>query len=128
MILADTSVVIDHVKGRDAKLIAMIPTLTIVVCGISRAELVCGARTPVERQNLLTALATYGQVSIPESLWDSVGENLAALRAAGITVPFADVVIATLAIRLGIEVWTRVKQFMLMQGALPALRLFREPP
>ena len=42
MILADTSVVIDHVKGRDAKLIALIPTLTVVVCGISRADLWTG--------------------------------------------------------------------------------------
>jgi predicted nucleic acid-binding protein len=64
----------------------------------------------------------------PSLSWDAVGDNLAALRAAGIAVPFADVVIATLGICLGVEVWTRDKQFGLMQSALPGLRLFQEPP
>ncbi|MFO0807260.1 MAG: hypothetical protein U0746_01415 [Gemmataceae bacterium] len=50
MILADTSVVIDYVKGHDAKLVALVPTLPISVCGVTRAELLCGVRTPADRQ------------------------------------------------------------------------------
>jgi predicted nucleic acid-binding protein len=67
-------------------------------------------------------------MTIPESLWDDVGDNLAALRAAGITVPFADAVIATVAIANGVELWTRDHQFTLMQTVLTSLRLFQEPP
>jgi hypothetical protein len=34
MILIDTSVVIDYARGKDAKLVARLPTLPVVVCGI----------------------------------------------------------------------------------------------
>lgn len=61
-------------------------------------------------------------------MWDRVGDHLAALRSAGVTVPFADVVIATLAIENDIELWTRDRQFAIIQRVLPALRLFAEPP
>jgi predicted nucleic acid-binding protein len=128
MILLDTSVVVDHVRGRDAKLKSLIPTLPAAVCGVSRAELLCGARTPAERQALMTALGTYRQVPIPDALWDTVGDHLAALRAAGVTVPFPDVAIATVAIANGIELWARDRHFPLIQSILPALRLFQEPP
>ena len=67
-------------------------------------------------------------VSIPDALWDVVGDNLAALRSNGITVPFADVIIATVAIANDIELWTRDKQFQFIQSVLPQLRLFVEPP
>jgi predicted nucleic acid-binding protein len=77
---------------------------------------------------LLKILSGFQPAPIPDTLWDSVGDNLATLRAAGISVPFPDVVIATLGISLGVEVWSRDKQFTLMQGGLPALRLFAEPP
>ena len=43
------------------------------------------------------------------------------LRAAGISVPFQDVVIATVAIANGVELWTRDQQFALIQQVLPAL-------
>jgi predicted nucleic acid-binding protein len=45
-----------------------------------------------------------------------------------VVVPFPDVVLATVAIANGIELWTRDKHFALIQGVLPALRLFQEPP
>jgi predicted nucleic acid-binding protein len=63
-----------------------------------------------------------------ERLWDVVGDCLAALRSAGVTVPFADVVIAVLAIDHDIELWTRDAQFHSIQSVLPALKLFQEPP
>ena len=47
---------------------------------------------------------------------------------AGVTVPFPDVVLVTLAIDSGVELWTRDKHFALMQTVLPALKLFQEPP
>jgi predicted nucleic acid-binding protein len=128
MILVDTNIVIDHGKGQDAKLTQLVSALLVAVCGITRAELLYGARTPAERQALLSVLAAYQQVPIPDALWDVVGDHLAALRAAGIRVPFPDVVIATVAITNDIELWTRDQQFLLIQQILPALRLFQEPP
>jgi predicted nucleic acid-binding protein len=79
VILIDTSVIIDYARGKDAKLAALLPTLSAAICGIVRAELLRGARDPAHRGALLTLLAAFPQVPIPEGLWDGVGDNLAAL-------------------------------------------------
>jgi predicted nucleic acid-binding protein len=128
MILVDTGVVIDYAKGQDARLRALLPTLPVVLCGITRAEVLHGARNPAHRGNLLTLLGTFGQLPIPDTLWDTVGDYLATLRAGGVTVAFADVVIAAVALANGIELWTRDQHFTHVQRILPALKLFQEPP
>jgi predicted nucleic acid-binding protein len=128
VILTDTSVVIDFVRGKDAKLAGLISQLPVAVCGIVRAELLCGARDPAHRTSLLTLLATFAQIPTPEAVWDAVGDNLATLRRNGITVPFPDVVIATVGIEYDIEGWTRDPHFPTMQKVLSSLRMFPEPP
>ena len=67
-------------------------------------------------------------MSIADSLWDALGDNLAVLRESGITVPLADAIIATVGMENGIEVWTRDPHFPMMQKILKRLRLFLEPP
>jgi predicted nucleic acid-binding protein len=128
MILVDTSVVIDYAKGQDAKLQALLPTLPVAICGITRAEVLHGVRDPAHRRNLLALLATFGQITIPDSLWDTVGDHLATLRASGVAVPFQDVAIATVGIANNIELWTRDQHFSHIQRILPALKLYQEPP
>jgi predicted nucleic acid-binding protein len=107
MILTDSSVVIDYLRTRDPKIPAVSQSHGVAVCGVTRAEILHGARGAKDRRRLLTVLNAFSQVPIPDSLWDEVGDNLAALRAAGVTVPFQDVVIATVAIANDIELWTR---------------------
>ncbi len=58
----------------------------------------------------------------------TLGDNLNTLRAGGMTIPFADAVIATVAVVNDIDLWTRDAHFTLVQGVLPALKLFAEPP
>jgi predicted nucleic acid-binding protein len=128
MILVDTSVVIDVVRGQDAKLRALLPTLPVALRGITRAELLCGARTPAHRQKLVSLLGTFHQLPLPDSIWDTVGDHLALLRLGGLTVPFQDVAIATVALTNGVELWTRDLHFTHVQRLLPALKLFHEPP
>src|SRR5438445_4073541 len=84
MILVDTSVVIDWSQGKDAKLRALLPSLPVAVCGVTQAELLHGSRDPAHRQRLLDDLATIQLVPIPDALWITVGDNLAALRSNGI--------------------------------------------
>jgi len=43
-------------------------------------------------------------------------------------VPLIDTALATIAIESGIELWTYDSHFALIQGVLPTLRLFQEPP
>ncbi len=128
MILVDTSVVIDYTRGTDPKLQALLLAYPVAVCGITRTEVLHGSRNPAHRQNLLIALAAFQFLSIPDALWDTAGDNLAALRSRGITLPLADAVIATLGIANDIEVWARDPHFPAMQTVLSQLKLFQEPP
>jgi predicted nucleic acid-binding protein len=98
VILTDTSVVIDYARGKDAKLAALVPTLSVALCGVVRAEVLAGARDPAHRATLLALVDSFPSLPITDPVWDAVGDNLRALRASGVTVPFQDVVIATLAV------------------------------
>lgn len=126
--LVDTSVVIDWCRGKDAKLQRLLPTLPVAVCGVTQAEVLHGSRDAAHRQKLLSDLAAFQFLTLPDGLWINVGDNLADLRRNGITVPLADAAIATLGIENNIEVWARDPHFPMMQRALPRLRLFQEPP
>jgi predicted nucleic acid-binding protein len=128
MILVDSGVLIDFLRTQDAKLDALFRSLPVAICGVTRAEILHGARSSADRGRLLIFLGAFQQVPFAEPLWDLVGDNLAALRASGVTVPFPDAVLATLAIDNDIEVWARDPHFAAMQTALPRLRLFKEPP
>jgi predicted nucleic acid-binding protein len=128
MILVDTSVLIDWSQGKDATLQTLLPALPVAVCGVTQAEFLHGSRDAAHRQRLLAALSRFQVVPITDEIWIKVGDSLAALRANGITVPFPDAVIATLAIENDIEVWARDPHFAMMKKALPQLRLFQEPP
>jgi predicted nucleic acid-binding protein len=128
MILTDTTVVVDYLRSRDRKMFRLFGIHDAAICGVTRAEILHGARGAANRRNLVKSLDAFKQVPVPESVWDIVGDHLAALQAKGFTVPFSDVVIATVAIALGIEVWARDNHFPMRQTVLPALRLFVEPP
>lgn len=83
MILVDANVVIAYLKKPDPKVLNLFQTHHAAVCGITRAEVLHGARNPTDRQRLIQALNVFAQIAIPDSMWDAVGDALAALRAAG---------------------------------------------
>src|SRR5262245_7643375 len=120
MILVDANVVIGYLKKPDPKILGLFQAHQAAICGITRAEVLHGARNPADRQRLLKLLNVFAQVAIPDSIWDTVGDTLAALRAAGVTVPFPDAVLACVAITCGVELWTRDQYFTLMQAVLPS--------
>lgn len=128
MILTDTSVIIDYARGKDAKLLTVLPTLPVAICGLVRAEVLCGVKSPQQRSSLVALLDSFSQLGFAEPLWDTLGDNLALLRSTGLTVPFQDVIVTTLGLHLDIEVWSRDKHFPEIQKRLPALKLFQEPP
>ena len=128
MILLDSCVLFDHMRGKDPKLAALLAGLPVAVCGVTRAETLCGAKDPKHRASLEAELNSFAQVPTPDSVWDAVGDNLAILRSNGVTIPFADAMLATLAILNDLELWTRDAHFTLAQKWLPTLKLFQEPP
>jgi predicted nucleic acid-binding protein len=128
MIMVDSTILIEYFQKKDQRLLNLMKAHDGAICGIVRAEVLHGARDARHRARLLIGLNALNQISIPESLWDIVGDNLDASRSVGLTVPFSDMCIATIAMSLDIEVWTRDKHFSAIQTALPQLKLFQEPP
>jgi predicted nucleic acid-binding protein len=128
MILVDAGVLIDFLRTKDAKLGRLFRSEPVAVCGVTRAEILAGARNSRDRQRLMQFLGAFQQVATPEPMWDLAGDTLAMLYAGGITIPFPDALVATIAIANDLEVWARDPHFPIMQKLLPHLKLFQEPP
>jgi predicted nucleic acid-binding protein len=73
-------------------------------------------------------LDNLNQLSPHDAFWESLGDQLAELRSHGVTVPFPDAVLSTLALSLDVEVWSRDHHFLIIQGVFPTLKIFQEPP
>jgi predicted nucleic acid-binding protein len=128
MILVDTTVVVAYLRTADPKLQGIFAAHQAGICGVTRAEILHGVRNPADLARFSNALNAFQQVAIPDALWDEVGAHLSALRAAGLPTPLADVIIGALSIHLHVELWSRDQHHVAMQTAVPALRLFQEPP
>ena len=128
MTLLDASIIVDALRAKDLQLMGQMNSVGGPVCGVTRAEIFAGARGPKDRAKLLTILDGFQQVSIPDAMWDEVGDVQAQLRAGGVTVPLADAVLTTVALALDVELWARDTDFNHIQPILPALKLYRENP
>ena len=124
----DASIIIDGLRAKDMRLFGEMKSVGGAVCGVTRAEVLSGARDTEDREKLLTILDGFQQVTLPDSLWNEVGEILSNLRRSGLAVPLADAVLTTVSISLGIEVWARDAHFQAIQQRIPALKLYRETP
>jgi predicted nucleic acid-binding protein len=128
MILTDASVVIVYERFPTARLKKIIADAGAVVCGLTVAELFAGIRSAKDESKLRTALGDFQSLSIADALWEPSGRNQSQLSAKGITVPLIDTALATIAMESDIELWTYDSHFAMIQGVLPALQLFQEPP
>jgi predicted nucleic acid-binding protein len=128
MILTDASVVIVYERVPTTRLKKIIADAGAVVCGLTVAELFAGVRSAKDESKLRAALADFQSLSMADTVWEPSGRNQSQLSAKGITVPLIDTALATIAIESDIELWTYDSHFALIQGFLPAFRLFQEPP
>ena len=123
-ILADSNIFIDFWKKTDQALIDIFSNEDVVICGVVKSELMHGAKSEVDLDRICNALDTFEELSFDESDWPLLGKTLYTLRKSGITVPFQDAIIAYLAIKNGIAVWTRDTHFSHMQTVLSDLQLY----
>jgi predicted nucleic acid-binding protein len=128
MILLDSTVVIGYLRVPTSRLRTLFQRLKPAISGVTRAEVLHGARDSAHLGVLTTAVDQFAQHPTPADIWDDLGTNMCSLRLRGITVPFPDALIATLAIRADMELWTYDNHFRVIQSVLPLLRLFSEPP
>lgn len=126
MILVDTSIFIDYFRGNPTYLDAIIDKNEICTCGIVAAELYHGTRTSEEKDRISRLLNELTWVDITREHWITTGENLNRLRSLGITVPFQDVVLATLCSVKTITLYSADKHFRRLTEHISGLVLYPE--
>jgi len=124
MVLADSNIMIEYFRSRDSELAKKIDTMDIALCGVVRAEILHGARTDQESDNYLEAFKTFEKPMNDDYDWEGVGFILQTMRSNGFQIPFADAVIAFIAMKYDIPLWTRDTHFLLIQGYYPELKLY----
>ncbi len=124
MILADTNIFIDYFRGSDSDFITKFNSLDIGLCGIVKTELLHGARTDDEADNLIKAFTAFELITIDEYDWEFSGLLLQTIRTQGISVPVTDALIAYLGIKYDIPVWTKDHHFRYIQAVYPELQLY----
>ena len=124
MVLADTNIFIDFWNSPTDELIKCFEKEDIVIYGVVRAELLHGAISDSDFKNITKLLNVFVEKSFDVEDWQLLGSNLYKLRRKGLTVPFSDAIIATLAIKYDIPVWTGDKHFLLIKNVLTNLKLF----
>jgi predicted nucleic acid-binding protein len=125
MILADTSIWIDYLRGTaspaanelDERLLAH----DVLMCGPVAAELLTGLGAK-ERMRLSETLSAMAWADIARSDWFAAGDLRAELRQRGVQVSLADVLIAGAAASRG-TLWTRDRAFEQIGGILDELDL-----
>ena len=127
MILADTSIVVHYLRTRWAPIKAILDEGNVGICGVTRAEVLHGARGEADFHRLLVALDALPRILTGDDIWDQLGRNLSELRSRGLAVSFPDALIATVAAANGMELWTYDSHFRPMCSAIPTLRLFDGP-
>ena len=124
MILVDTCVIIDYLKSPTPKLKNVFKKNEISTCGVVMAELLRGAGSEKQFNQLKKAMECFEFIHFEKTDWDNLGLMLYNLKVNGIAVPFQDAMIALLAIKSGCFLWTTDKHFPLIQTIFPELKLF----
>ena len=124
MILADSNILIDYYRDRNSGLAKKVDSLPVAICGVVKSEVLHGARTNEEIDNILESFTTFDLLHTDEYDFEGVGFMLQTLRENGITLPLADVMIAFCAMKYDVPLWTRDGHFRLIQGLYPELEFY----
>lgn len=124
MILLDTNVIIDIWKDLDDKATRIFEEEDVCICGIVRSELMHGAYSDKNLKEISEKLDYLKEININDNQWTEFGEFLYKLRVSGVTLPYADALIAFIAIKNDLQIFTRDKHFKLIQVVEPLLKLY----
>lgn len=124
MILADTNILIDYFKSRNSDFAKKVDLLPIAVCGPVKTELLHGALTDDEADKFLADLRTFENLIVDEYDWEFSGLMLQTIRRNGISVPVTDALIAYIAIKYDVPLWTKDAHFKYIQAVYPELKLY----
>jgi len=125
MILVDTSIIVEYWKNPKREYTDVFITQDIAICGIVQAELIYGARSNKEVVKIISALECFNFIDIDKEDWNGIGKFLHKLRIKGVKIPFQDAIIAYLAVKNNIPLWTRDKHFELIRDVIKELKVYK---
>ena len=124
MIIADTSVWIAYQRDPASEIGMELDSLlisdSVSMVGPVMAEILQGSRSDVEYDFYVGRLDGLRFLDTDPETWVLVGELGYGLRRHGVTVPFADLVISSLAIQNGLPLYTLDQDFK----RIPGLKLY----
>ncbi len=125
MVIADGSVWIEYFRSRESSVQGELQKLLergeVMMTGVVLSEVLGGVRSDREYQLLAGLMGQLPYVEATKETWTNCGNIARRLRADGITVHIADILIATLAMESDHEVYTRDSDF----ERIPGIRLYR---
>ena len=125
MVIADSSVWIEYLRSKESSVQAVLRHLLerdeVVMTGVVLTEVLGGVRSDREYRLLAGLMSELPYVEATKETWMRCGNIARQLRAHGVTVHVADILLATLAIEGGYEIYTRDSDF----NRIPGVRLYR---
>ena len=115
-ILADSNMFIDFWRNPTQSVVDIFTNEDIVICGVIRCELLHGAKSEKDYKNIYSVLNAFEEMPFEKSDWELLGKTLYQLRIRGITVPLSDAIIAQIAIKNRVPVWTKDQHFLYQQA------------
>ena len=122
----DTNVIVDLWKNPSDKAKDIIRDNEVCICGVIRSELLHGAYSERNLEEISRKLDLLEEINIKDNQWDRFGRFLYKLRTNGVSLPYADAIIAFTAITNDVIVLTRDKHFRLIKEVFPQLQLYKE--
>lgn len=120
MVIVDTSVWLQFFRLQPSSVKKEMDRLRargeIAIVGVVLAEVLQGARTQREAEQLSAGLKGFPYLAETQETWMRVGELARQLRQKGVTVPILDLLIAALALEHGCEVYTLDEHFERVPG------------
>jgi predicted nucleic acid-binding protein len=130
LILIDASVLIEYLRHRNAAIGVALGELDLGIGGVTRAEVLHGARNASDWDKLIILLDQFQPVEMLERSWEATGRLLYQLRVKGLIVPFQGRSAGDNCYRAQLSVvgmWGHDRHFQLISQVAP-LRLFEGPP
>lgn len=87
-----------------------------MTCGVVRAEVVCGARYPEVKIEMLTLFSSMIEIDTTFAVWDRVTLLAWTLERQGRRIPLTDVIIAACALETDVPIITHDAHFNIIPG------------
>ncbi len=124
MILVDTNIIIDFWKNPTTIIKKILLENDVFICGVVKAELLYGAKDENQYEKIMNALSDFPMIDIYPLFWNDLGLNLFKLKKSGLTIPFQDLIIATLAIKNKFSILSNDKHFKKIATVLDNLVVY----